>query len=131
MTQKYNYIVVPLLREEISMKTLVKLISINDGDIHDHHNGDWLHVQSYPRAEKIVSTFFDEGWFLVNRTPRYYPAPQQAGEFSFYIGGWDFLFSKDVLDDDLDDSDKFLDDLINKILDDESDETPDGFFSFE
>lgn len=113
------------------MKTLVKLISINDGNIYDHHNGDWLHVQSYPRTEKIVSTFIDEGWILQDKTPRYRPTPQQPGELSFYIGGWDFLFTKDVLDDDFDDGDEILDNIINEILDDESDETPDNFFSFE
>ncbi len=98
------------------MKTLVKLINIHDGNEDVKQNGERLYIATYPRAEKIISAFLTNGWKLTDRTQLYNPAIQKNGSYSFYLGGWDFLFEKVVEDDAEDDSDKILEDVLKEIL---------------
>lgn len=69
------------------MKTIVKLITVNDGKCEDYHNGDFLSVIDYPRTEAIISAFLDDGYVLESRTQRITPSVQEEGAYSFYIGG--------------------------------------------
>lgn len=98
------------------MKTIVKLITVNDGKCKDFHNGDFLLVTDYPRTEAIISAFLDNGYVLESRTQRITPSVQEEGAYSFYIGGWDLLFTKRVEDDAEDDSDEFLKKVIEEAV---------------
>ncbi|MBR2257509.1 MAG: hypothetical protein IJ899_09345 [Blautia sp.] len=98
------------------MKTLVKLVNLHDGNSIDHYNGKWFCIESYPRLEAIVAAFYDDGWELVNRTVQFNPALQEDGAFSFYRGGWDFLFKKQVEDDEEDNGDEILQSAIEEVL---------------
>lgn len=98
------------------MKTIVKLITVNDGKCEDFHNGDFLSVIDYPRTEAIISAFLDDGYVLESRTQRITPSVQEEGAYSFYIGGWDLLFTKTVEDDAEDDSDEFLKKVIEEAV---------------
>lgn len=97
------------------MKKLVKLININDAKEKGFQNGDWMHVETYPRTEKIISAFLSQGWELSSRTQRYRPAVQKEGNFAFYLDGWDLLFEKEVDDDVEDDGDKILTDVLSEV----------------
>lgn len=99
------------------MKTLVKLINVHDGNACEKQNGERLYIETYPRAEKIISAFLTNGWKLASQTPRYNPSILQDGNFAFYLGGWDFLFEKVVEDDAEDDSDKILEEVLNEVVD--------------
>ena len=77
------------------MKTITKLINVNDGHEKELQNGKFLHIVHYPRAETIISEFLNDGWKLLQQTQRITPAMQKPGCFSFYLGGWDLLFSKE------------------------------------
>ncbi|MBO5371506.1 MAG: hypothetical protein J6A75_02185 [Lachnospiraceae bacterium] len=98
------------------MKTLVKLINIHDGEESEKQNGDRLYVATYPRAEKIISSFLTNGWKLMSKTQRYTPALQRNECYTFYLGGWDLLFEKEVDDDTEDDSDKILEEALKEIV---------------
>ena len=39
------------------MKTLVKLINVNDGNESEKQNGQSLYLETYPRTEKIIAAF--------------------------------------------------------------------------
>ena len=93
------------------MKTITKLILINDGIQKAFHNNDRLYVETSPRAEKILSAFLTDGWTLHSRVPRVAPAGRDS-EFGFYIDGWDFLFTKTVPDDEPDHSDRLLSEAV-------------------
>lgn len=97
------------------MKTIVKLVAIHDGQENVIQNGDYLYVTHYPKAEAIITEFLNDGWILLDRTQRVTPAIQGEGSFSFYMDGWDCLFSKQVADDAEDRSDEFLENIIKNI----------------
>ena len=109
------------------MKNLVKLVNVNDGNGKDHQNGNNLYIGSKPRAERIIAAFLDDGWKLINLAQRFHPSILQPGVYSFYLGGWDLLFTKTVEDDSADNSDE----LISKVLHDlgcsETEDDEDGF----
>ena len=94
------------------MKNLVKLVNIHDGNVKNHHNGDWLCIESKPRSERIIAAFLDDGWTLKAATQRYEPAVSKPDSYSFYLGGWDMLFTKTVEDDAEDNSDEILSDVL-------------------
>ena len=98
------------------MKTITKLITIQDGQENMVQDGDWLYVSYYPKADAIIAEFLNDGWVLLDRTQRITPAMQGEGNFAFYMGGWDCLFSKEVADDAEDKSDEFLTDIMRKIV---------------
>ena len=97
------------------MKTITKLIHINDGNYKTVHNGNRLFVETSPRTEHIISAFLTDGWTLHSREFNVSPStsPQQI---SFYLSGWDFLFIKEIPDDAEDDSDRLLSDAICEAL---------------
>lgn len=98
------------------MKKLVKLINVSDGKGKEFQNGDWMHVETYPRTEKIIGAFLSQGWELSSRTQRYRPAVQKEGSFAFYLDGWDLLFEKEVDDDIEDDGDEILKAVLSEIV---------------
>ena len=53
---------------------------------------------------------------MESRTQRITPSVQEEGAYSFYIGGWDLLFTKTVEDDAEDDSDEFLKKVIEEAV---------------
>lgn len=98
------------------MKKLVKLINVNDGKAKEFQNGDWMHVETYPRTEKIISAFLSQGWELSSYTQRYRPAALESGNFAFYMEGRDLLFEKEVDDAAEDDGDKVLKDALAEVV---------------
>lgn len=98
------------------MKKLVKLVNINDGNKKEVQNDERLYIETYPRAEKIISGFLNRGWELTSRTQRFYPAIQEKGKIAFYLGGWDVLFEKEVDDDAEDDGDEILEEILSEVL---------------
>lgn len=90
------------------MRTIAKLVSINDGESVTVTNGNRMCVETYPRAEKMIEEFLNAGYELHSRVFRVTPAIQQEGSYSFYRNGWDFLFVKTIEDDEEDDSDEVM-----------------------
>lgn len=103
-------------RRRKSMKKFVKLVNIHDGNSTALQNGERLYVETFPRAEKIISAFLSQGWELDSRTQRYNPAIQESGNFSFYLGGWDLLFIKEAEDDEKDDGDEILERVLAEVV---------------
>lgn len=106
------------------MKKLVKLISVNDGNCKVEQNGERLYIETYPRTEKIIAAFLSEGWTLMNRERIINPAQQKPRAYTFYLGGCDLLFVKDVDDDVQDEGDVILQDVLAEILEGDA-EVPD------
>lgn len=107
---------------DCKMKTIVKLINVNDGNEKVVQNGERLFVQSHPKTEAIIGAFLNAGYVLNSRTYRMNPSVQGEGQFSFYIGGWDLLFTKEIDDEEEDDSDIFLEKVISEIISDKTKE---------
>lgn len=99
------------------MKNLVKLVNIHDGEGKEHYNGDRLYIESWPRAERIIAAFLDDGWTLSNSAPRYNPSINQPGVYGFYLGGWEMLFTKVVEDDASDNGDEIIADMLRELED--------------
>ena len=97
------------------MQYFAKLVSINDGNEIAVQNEDRLLVETYPRAEKIIAAFLSAGWQLKDRTQRVTPAVNKEGSYSFYLGGWDFLFVKEARDGEVDDGDRILQKALQNI----------------
>lgn len=97
------------------MKTITKIIHINDGNDVTAHNGDRLFVETSPRAETIISAFLTDGWTLHSRVFRVTPSTS-PDNITFYLSGWDFLFTKEIPDDAIDESDTLLNDAISVAL---------------
>ncbi len=76
------------------MKKIIKMVHVNDGDSQVMHNGDFMFVETFPRGEKIIEAFMNNGWTLANRTQVIKPAIQKEGAYSFYMNGWDLMFEK-------------------------------------
>lgn len=110
------------------MKTIVKFFSINDGKQKQLVNRDFLHIEETVRIETIVSEFLNEGYTIKSCMPRVIPAINKPGAYSFYLGGWDIVFTKQIEDDEEDRSDELMQRAIAKVqsqeeeLDDEDDD---------
>ena len=100
---------------EKAIKTITKIIHINDGNDVTAHNGDRLFVETSPRAETIISAFLTDGWTLHSRVFRVTPSTS-PDNITFYLSGWDFLFTKEIPDDAIDESDTLLNDAISAAL---------------
>lgn len=101
-------------------KTITKLVSVNDGNDNEIHNGNLIYIVNYPRTEKILNAFLNDGWILHSKNFRVTPAIQKPGVYSFYLDGWDLLFVKEIPVDQEDDSDTFLSDVIARVMEEES-----------
>ncbi len=95
------------------MKKIIKMVHVNDGDSRVMHNGDFMFVETFPRGEKIIEAFTNNGWTLVNRTQVIKPAIQKEGVYSFYMNGWDLMFEKEVEDEEVNNGD----DILRQVLD--------------
>lgn len=115
------------------MKTIVKFFSINDGKQKQLVNRDFLHIEETVRIETIVSEFLNEGYTIKSCMPRVIPAINKPGAYSFYLGGWDIVFTKQIEDDEEDRSDELMQRAIAKVqsqeeeLDDENDDDDDDW----
>lgn len=98
------------------MKKIAKLITVNDGNRKVVHNGDFLFVKNYPRTEKIISIFLSHGWTLKDIIQCVNPARQREGEYTFYLGGWDLLFEKEVEEIPGDNGDQLLEEAVSEAL---------------
>lgn len=98
------------------MKKLVKFVSVNDGNSKEVNNGNRLLVENYPRTEIIIKTFLDDGWTLLSLTQELYPGIQKPGAYTFYKGGVNLLFEKEVDDTAEDNGDIILKKAINESL---------------
>ena len=97
------------------MKTIVKFFSINDGKQKQLVNRDFLHIEETVRIETIVSEFLNEGYTIKSCMPRVIPAINKPGAYSFYLGGWDIVFTKQIEDDEEDRSDELMQRAIAKV----------------
>lgn len=102
-------------RMEKAIKTITKIIHINDGNDVTAHNGDRLFVETSLRAETIISAFLTDGWTLHSRVFRVTPSTS-SGNITLYLSGWDFLFTKEIPDAAIDESDTLLNDAISVAL---------------
>lgn len=90
------------------MRTICKLIRVNDSCETNVSVNDFLLVGTYPRIDAIISAFLNEGYELHSRNFRVTPGKHGTGESSFYLGGWDLLFVKNIEDDERDNSNEIL-----------------------
>lgn len=97
------------------MKTITKIIHINDGNNVTAHDGNRLFVETSPRTEHIISAFLTDGWTLHSRVFRVTPSAN-PDDITFYLAGWDFLFTKEIPDDVIDESNILLNDAISEAL---------------
>lgn len=104
------------------MKKIVKLVHVNDGEKNEVNNGDFLLVENYPRTEKIINAFLSDGWTLNSITQQVTPAVQKQGAYTFYMGGFNLLFEKEVDDLAEDNGDAILEEAVSCVLEDESGE---------
>ena len=104
------------------MKKIVKLVHVNDGEKNEVNNGDFLLVENYPRTEKIINAFLSDGWTLNSITQQVTPAVQKQGAYTFYMGGFNLLFEKEVDDLAEDNGDMILEEAVSDVLEDESGE---------
>jgi hypothetical protein len=104
------------------MKTITKLIHINDGNYKTVHNGNRLFVETSPRTERIISAFLTDGWVLHSRVFNVSPSTT-PDRISFYLSGWDFLFTKEIPDDAEDESDMLLKEAVLEALEMEEEES--------
>ena len=58
---------------------------------------------------------FVDGWNLHSRVFRATPSTS-PDNITFYLSGWDFLFTKEIPDDEFDESDTLLNDAISEAL---------------
>ncbi|MCD7956216.1 MAG: hypothetical protein LUG93_10810 [Lachnospiraceae bacterium] len=100
------------------MKKFVKIVTINDGNPAEVHNGDRLYTETYPRAERIIEAFLAHGWTLANMLKNFNPSVQKEGAYSFYIGGWDLVFIKETEDGE-NDGDRVLREALSQVLEGE------------
>ncbi|MCD7894555.1 MAG: hypothetical protein LUG60_12785 [Erysipelotrichaceae bacterium] len=98
------------------MKKIIKMVHVNDGENQVMHNGDYMFVETFPRSERIIEAFFNNGWTLVNRTQVIQPTIQKAGNYGFYKDGWDLMFEKEIEDDGIDDGDDILQQVLNELF---------------
>ncbi|MCD8104371.1 MAG: hypothetical protein LUF35_05080 [Lachnospiraceae bacterium] len=100
------------------MKKFVKIVTINDGNPVEVHNGDCLYTETYPRAEKVIEAFLAHGWTLANMLKNFNPSVQKEGAYSFYLGGWDLVFIKETEDGE-NEGDRILSEVLSQILEGE------------
>ncbi|MCD7884323.1 MAG: hypothetical protein LUI87_11575 [Lachnospiraceae bacterium] len=108
------------------MKKFVKIVTINDGNPAEVHNGDRLYTETYPRAERVIEAFLAHGWTLANMLKNINPSVQKEGAYSFYIGGWNLVFIKETKDGE-NDGDRILRETLSQILEGEDTEDSDNW----
>lgn len=87
---------------------LYKFITINEGNASQLFNGNFLFVEEYPRTQKLLEALAKAGWTIVSMNPVYTPNSLKTGSFSFYRGGFKYLFEKEAKDESENDFDQIL-----------------------
>ncbi|MDO5132783.1 MAG: hypothetical protein Q4D81_07355 [Eubacteriales bacterium] len=75
-----------------------RIITINDGREKELANGNWLHIEEFPRMAEIIGKYLQEGWEVVHFVPVYNPAVHEEGKFSFYRGGYTFYLEREAVE---------------------------------
>lgn len=73
-----------------------KLLHINDGCPREQNNGNWMHVEDYPRAEEILNRYLNSGYELKSMVPLVSPAELDRGNYGFYRSGFVFYLEREV-----------------------------------
>lgn len=74
-----------------------KLVHIHDGNSSEVCNGDRLFVETYPRVEKMLEEWVNEGWKVKSMIPQYMPGVQGTkGAYSFYLDGMIVYLEKEA-----------------------------------
>ncbi len=68
-----------------------RIIHINDGNPETINNGDWMFVESYTRAERILEEYINDGYEVKQMIPDITPA--DAG--GFYKTGFTVYLEKE------------------------------------
>lgn len=94
------------------MKTIVRQVQINDGVKETLGNGNLMYISNQPRSSRIVGLFLSHGWKLLARDFIYIPEiinfQADSENLPFTMGGWNYLFAKEVNEDSEDDGDEIL-----------------------
>ena len=76
-----------------------KVIRINDGLEDEIQNGEFMHILTQPRAEKLIEFFLDNGYEVKQMIRDFSPGMGGAGGYSFYRGGLIFYLEREVEDE--------------------------------
>lgn len=109
-----------------------KIIRIHDGKCETVQNGDFMFIETFPRAQKIINRMIsEEGYEVVQVMPVYSPA-ERNDDLNFYRGGFVFYLEKEVSDEAYDHIMSKLDDYKKYGCDDDDDyDDDDGYYSFD
>lgn len=74
------------------------LIHINDGNEEILKNGNRIFIERFIQTEEIIEKYLSQGYEVKQIIPDYSPAQQGDGNFTFYKGGINVYFEKDIPD---------------------------------
>ena len=74
------------------------LLHINDGKAELLHNGNFMLVERYVRAETLIEKYLAQGYEVKQIIPSYQPATQGEGNYTFYQSGITVYLEKDAAD---------------------------------
>lgn len=81
---------------------ICKIIRIHDGKCETLQNGDFMLIDEFPRAQKIVNRLIsEEGYEVVQVMPIYTPA-ERNDNLNFFRGGFVFYLEKEVSEEEYD-----------------------------
>ncbi len=72
-----------------------KIITVHDGQPETIHNGNFLYVCEFNKAEEVIDDYLDQGYEVKSIVPEYNPAIQEDGVYSFYKGGFSVYLEKE------------------------------------
>lgn len=75
-----------------------KLVHINDGRPEELTNGNFYFAETYPRAERELEKYLDQGYELKAMVPNFTPGNPGGGGYAFYETGFVFYLEREVPD---------------------------------
>ncbi len=83
-----------------------KIVRMNDGLENELLNGEFMHILTLPREEKMIEFFLDLGYEVKQIVRDFSPGMARPGELPFYKSGLIFYLEREVADESemLDDS---------------------------
>lgn len=72
-----------------------KILHINDGKPEVLSNGNFMLVEEYARASKILNQYLADGWEIQTMIPEYTPNPTHNGP-AFYRAGFTVCLVRNV-----------------------------------
>ena len=73
-----------------------KIIRINDGNPQTIENENFLFVEEYASASKVLSKYLSEGWEVHSVVPIVTPGSNDEHSIPFYMGGYTFYLERTV-----------------------------------